>query len=332
MKVSIKKLAVTTAIGTMMLGGFATTPLGLPTATVEAASVSIVQPQAVGMKWITGDKISGGITYKNAQDSIQFTTQRSEKGTLVIDIKKNKYHAMEMYRDKKTMEGSFPADLYAQPYMFDGRNESAKQAISDQNHQKIEFLNRNSAKDFTIRTVFYIDNPKSDKNYYLGGPGMGDPSAFFFEAKFYPNQNLTGLTKTERTDYLERADNNGIPPTKVSHIGRVLIKGKDMVLYNSKGQVHRKLTQNEGLRVYEVQSDRYQVGGGYYVKKSKDTLYYVGHVYSKDRYMYVYNPNGKLFKKFVPKQTARVYSTDKGRYQVGAGYYVIPNFNVEFDR
>lgn len=328
----MKKMIVTTAVGTMLMGDFASIPLNSPmTKQVEAAvTVPYVAPQDVTVDWITGDYINSvGTVYKDASKSSRFTTQNVEKGTLVIDLKNNNFPHMENYRHPSTYE-YLPFFLYAQPYLIDGRNQYAKKVTSKQN---TDFLNRDSAKDFTIRQVYYIDQPKSDKNYYLGGAGISDPTAFHVNAQFFPNVDLTGMTKADRSEYIVKANNGKkIPESTVSHIGRVLIKGSDLVLYNPEGKVHRKLKQYEGLRVFEVQNDRYQVGGGYYVKKTKDTLFYIGHVYNKDQYLYVYKPNGEVFKKFKPMENVQVYSTENGRYDVGAGYYVLPDFHVNFDR
>lgn len=117
-------------------------------------------------------------------------------------------------------------------------------------------------------------------------------------------------------------------------IGRVLIQKDGMALYNPNGKVHRKLKKGEGLKVYEIEDDRYQVGGGYYVLKGsgKDTLYYYGHVWAKSSYMYVYTPEGDFFKRFPSKQTVRVYGMEDGKYQVGGGYYVVPDTNIQLDR
>ncbi len=39
-----------------------------------------------------------------------------------------------------------------------------------------------------------------------------------------------------------------------------------------------------------------------------------------------------LYKKFNPRQTARVYSVEYGMYQVGGGYFVDQAALVKFDR
>lgn len=120
------------------------------------------------------------------------------------------------------------------------------------------------------------------------------------------------------------------PPNK--HIGRVLIRSNDQYLYSPTGAKSRKLRQSEGLRIYNVLSDRYDVGGGFYVKKTKVNLFYVGHVWSKRYDLKVYEPDGSFFKYFDPKQPVRVYGYSNGRYDVGNGYYVKAENDVQFDR
>ncbi|MGG3806071.1 hypothetical protein [Metabacillus fastidiosus] len=328
----IKKLVVTTVIGTMMLGGFTASPIGFPSAKVQAAAPAYVAPEKVDIGWVVGDLVdSAGNRFENARKSIYFSPPKAEKGTLIIDIKKKEFRWMENYRHPSTME-SLPFHLHDEPYLTDGRGDDAKRAYT---RKDTDFLNRESAENFTIRETFFIDSNQveKDRKYYLGGPGTTSESSFYYEAYFYPGVDLTPMSKAERIKYVERTKNGKeIPTSNVSHIGRVLIKSKDMFLYNKDGKAHGKLKQYEGLRVYEVQDDRYQVGGGYYVKKTKDTLFYVGHVYSEGKNMDVYDANGGLFKKFKPRENVRVYSTENGRYQVGAGYYVSPDFHISFDR
>ncbi|WP_078431827.1 pre-peptidase C-terminal domain-containing protein [Metabacillus halosaccharovorans] len=120
------------------------------------------------------------------------------------------------------------------------------------------------------------------------------------------------------------------PPNK--HIGRVLIRSKEQYLYSPTGAKSRKLRQNEGLRIYKVLSDRYDVGGGYYVKKTKVNLFYVGHVWSKRYSLGVYEPDGSYFKSFDSKEPVRVYGYSNGRYDVGNGYFVNVDDDVQFDR
>jgi len=188
--------------------------------------------------------------------------------------------------------------------------------LASSNLSSVDLMNVSSKENYYGRTSTFIDNLTDNHTYYLGMMRAGSKDSFFYKAYFYPNIDLTRMSKADRDKYIEngKSPTDLIPKSNMSHIGRVLIKGTDQVLYNPKGKVHRKLRQNEGLRVYEVQSDRYQVGGGYYVKKNKNTLYYFGHIYSNTKgykYMAVYNPSNVLFKNFEPMQTSRVYGTRK---------------------
>ncbi|MED4534251.1 hypothetical protein [Metabacillus fastidiosus] len=117
-----------------------------------------------------------------------------------------------------------------------------------------------------------------------------------------------------------------------AHYGRVLIKEKGIAMYNPQGKVHRILTKGEGLKVFKENVSSYDVGGGYYVKKSKATLFYTGFVYSKKQQLDIYAPNGKLHRKTRVGETIRVYGFKNGDYQVGGGYYISADNHVQYDR
>ncbi|MFV2047085.1 hypothetical protein KDJ21_007265 [Metabacillus litoralis] len=152
---------------------------------------------------------------------------------------------------------------------------------------------------------------------------------YFLEVSEHINHALPSFPYEVEINVKETKASNEYP-----WIGRVLIQKEGMALYNPNGKVHRKLKKGEGLKVYEIEDDRYQVGAGYYVLKGsgKDTLYYYGHVWAKSFYMYVYTPEGDFFKRFQARQTVRVYGMEDGKYQVGGGYYVIPDTNIQLDR
>lgn len=119
---------------------------------------------------------------------------------------------------------------------------------------------------------------------------------------------------------------------KDSHIGRILIKQKDVKLYNSKGKVHRALKKGEGLKVFKENKDSFDVGGGYYVKKGKDVLFYTGLVYSLDRQIDIYSPQGKVYKKVPIGSTIRIYGFEDGKYLVGGGYYINFDYHIQYDK
>ncbi|MED4401344.1 hypothetical protein [Metabacillus fastidiosus] len=117
-----------------------------------------------------------------------------------------------------------------------------------------------------------------------------------------------------------------------SHIGRVLIKQKDIKLYNPKGKVHRTLKKGEGLKVFKENNDSFDVGGGYYVKKSKNTLFYTGSIYNVDKQMNIYSTKGKLYKKVPIGNTIRVYGFEDGKYLIGGGYYINFDYYIQYDK
>jgi hypothetical protein len=319
----------------MVLGTVITTPNPFVESKVEASSVKYVAPQEIEPHWVTGDYVDSiGNRFPNAAKSVGFKTEKAEKGTLVLEIRRNKF-CEGCWENYRITDRTIPVDMYAEPYLLDGRTEQAERATTKS--EVVEKMNVNSKADYYIRVTAYIDKVDSDHSYYLGMMGSNDPNSFHIKAWFYPSVDLTTLSKNERDRYFKgetiSEEQPNTPNTdKTTHIGRILIKSSDVVLYNQKGLIHRKLKVGEGLRVYKVENDRFQVGGGYYVKKSKNTLFYVGHVYSPNKYMYVYSPDGKIYKKYQPKQTVRVYEVKNGRYQVGGGYYVIPADHIKFDR
>lgn len=117
-----------------------------------------------------------------------------------------------------------------------------------------------------------------------------------------------------------------------AHYGRVLIKQAGIKLYNPNGKVHQTLKRGEGLKVFKENANSYDVGGGYYVKKSKDTLFYTGFIYSTEKQMDIYSPNGKVHRKAPSGETIRVYGFENGKYQVGGGYYIFVNDHIQYDR
>ncbi|MGG3891435.1 hypothetical protein [Metabacillus fastidiosus] len=117
-----------------------------------------------------------------------------------------------------------------------------------------------------------------------------------------------------------------------AHYGRVLIKEKGIQMYNPKGKAHRTLAKGEGLKVFKENAGSYDVGNGFYVKKSKATLFYTGFVYSKKQQLDIYAPNGKLHRKTRVGETIRVYGFENGYYQVGGGYYIPVDIHVQYDK
>ena len=75
--------------------------------------------------------------------------------------------------------------------------------------------------------------------------------------------------------------------------GRVNID-TDTPLYKPDGKVHRMLKKNEAIRVYNISSDKYDVGGGYYIKKDNKVTYFKGFfTTSHGELSNFQDPNGK---------------------------------------
>ncbi|HZH62157.1 MAG TPA: glycosyl hydrolase family 18 protein [Metabacillus sp.] len=105
------------------------------------------------------------------------------------------------------------------------------------------------------------------------------------------------------------------------HVGRLLVKDRE-ILYKPDGTVHRHLKKGEALRVYSYNHQRYDVGGGYFVKPTKNVSYYEGFIRPKTN-LPLYNPNGRVHRMIQPTELIRVYGIDRDRFFVGGGYYVL---------
>lgn len=105
------------------------------------------------------------------------------------------------------------------------------------------------------------------------------------------------------------------------HIGRLLIKDRE-ILYKPDGSFHRYLKKGEALRVYSYDDQKYQVGGGYYVKTTRNVSFYEGFIKPKTN-LTLYNPNGKVHRTIRQDEFIRVYGIDQDRFYVGGGYYIL---------
>ncbi|PGT83235.1 hypothetical protein [Bacillus sp. AFS040349] len=328
MKNTLSKVALSA-----MLVGSSFAPLTV-TNEVSAASVQSLPKQEAKEVWVEGPHVDElGREYPNIKDyNVGFQTKSAEKGTLILEVRRNQFCA-GCWENYRITNSNIIADYSKVPVGVNGNKARTATSAS-----LTDLINTNSKEDYYVRLVGHINTITANQTYYLNMMGADDPDSYNFKAYFYPNIDLTKMSKSDRNQYVVNGKDTLelIPKSNVTHIGRVLIKGTNQVLYNPQGKVHRILRQNEGLRVYEVQNDRYQVGGGYYVMKSKDTLYYYGHIYSNEKgykYMAIYNPSNELFKNFEPMQTSRVYGiTERGLYNVGGGYYVIPASHISLER
>ncbi|MGG3806057.1 hypothetical protein [Metabacillus fastidiosus] len=120
--------------------------------------------------------------------------------------------------------------------------------------------------------------------------------------------------------------------SKDLHYGRVLIKQQGVKLYTPKGTVQRALKKGEGLKIFKEDATSYDVGAGYYVKKSKETLFYTGFIYSPEQTMDIFAPNSTVHRKARIGETIRVYGFKDGNFLVGGGYYIPADYHIRFDR
>ncbi|WP_027410356.1 hypothetical protein [Anoxybacteroides tepidamans] len=311
-----------------------------------AVNVPYVKPEIIQEQWAIGDYVNSiGQVFEDAARNVGFKTSKAEPGTLVVELRKKEYCCWESIR---TSNATYRAFLYNEPYMLDGRNESAP-AATDIFDKAMDFINKNDKENFYLRIAFNIKKPDSDHTYWLAFLGSNDPRSYYYKAYFYPGVNLVPLSRAQRDAYFKgqninigasSGNNTGsntsnkptIPKLNVKYIGRLVVKSNNVAMYNSKGEIHRRLKRGEDIRVYAIQGNRYLIGGGYYVLKSSSTSFYVGTIYSKKGDMVIYSPNGKVYKKIKPKQTVKVYSTKNNVYQIGGGYYVLPGSNIVFQR
>lgn len=115
--------------------------------------------------------------------------------------------------------------------------------------------------------------------------------------------------------YIQKTGNESV------HIARTLIKG-DVPLYSPDGKVYRTLKKGEAIRVYSYDDNQYEVGGGYYIKKERNAVFYEGYLNSLSEYP-LYSPDGKIVRDIHKNESIRVYSIDGDHFYVGGGYYVI---------
>ncbi|MBS2970730.1 hypothetical protein J9317_18460 [Metabacillus sp. KIGAM252] len=289
-------------------------------------------------------------------DYITGTSKNPSKDTRSVDLNKGSYY-LKVYDgddyDRHTGKYVFKAAFSAAGNGDTEPNNGIVEAISLQATKKITgFLAWDDTVDIykidvknpgkvTVDLTSYVDsrtyieivnsNNKTISDEYVSGSSI-NPSKYkkpiMLDAGSYYIKIYDGDDYERHTGkyYLTVA----LPADK--HLGRILIRSNNQYLYNPKGTAVRKLKAQEGLRVYKVLADRYDVGGGNYVKKNKANLFYLGHVWSSSYSMRVYTPEGYSFKSFDPKEPVRVYGLSDGRYNVGGGYYIIAEDYIQFDR
>jgi hypothetical protein len=105
-------------------------------------------------------------------------------------------------------------------------------------------------------------------------------------------------------------------------IGRVFIKTSNTRLYGPDDQVKRLITKGDAVRVFSYDDSRYDVGGGYYIKKGSELTYYFGLVNLKQDTIF-YDKNGKLYKTLKKNTSYRVFNIDGNKLDLGGGYYIL---------
>lgn len=105
------------------------------------------------------------------------------------------------------------------------------------------------------------------------------------------------------------------------YIGRASIMQNGTPLYKADGTVARNLVKGEAIRVYSYDDTKYNVGGGYYIKKEDKPIFYLGMVKMKED-VSLMNPNGEHFKTLKKNTLYRVYGIQNDRFEVGGGFYV----------
>ncbi|MCD7034293.1 lamin tail domain-containing protein [Metabacillus sp. GX 13764] len=109
--------------------------------------------------------------------------------------------------------------------------------------------------------------------------------------------------------------------SRTPRIGRILIKDT-MKMYTPDGKLFRTLEAGEAVRVYGYDGESFDVGGGYYVEKEKDTLFYTGLIDVLND-LKLYDENGKAAKTLKKGSQYRAYDIIGDKIYMGGGYYVM---------
>ncbi|WP_338777033.1 bifunctional 2',3'-cyclic-nucleotide 2'-phosphodiesterase/3'-nucleotidase [Metabacillus sp. FJAT-52054] len=102
--------------------------------------------------------------------------------------------------------------------------------------------------------------------------------------------------------------------------GRILVM-KETKLYSSTGMVYRTLKRGEAIKVYSSDDTKYEVGGGFYVKKSADARYFEGIVTIKTNVPLVKDGSKTIMLKKGLQY--RVYGTEGKSLMMGGGYTIL---------
>nr|WP_154307218.1 bifunctional 2',3'-cyclic-nucleotide 2'-phosphodiesterase/3'-nucleotidase [Metabacillus lacus] len=118
-------------------------------------------------------------------------------------------------------------------------------------------------------------------------------------------------------DYYIKNDRNFVS----LYSGRVLIR-ENRNMFTPDGKLHRVLQKGEAVKTYEIQSDRYQVGGGYYVLYNKNAVYFEGMV-KMNADTALMDASGKVSRQLKKGEQYRVYGVEGNKLMVGGGYYIV---------
>lgn len=115
----------------------------------------------------------------------------------------------------------------------------------------------------------------------------------------------------------------------VEYTGRILIK-EAMPLYNAEGKVSRTLKKGESVRVFGMDQEQYMVGGGYYVTKNRQAVYYEGFAkLSEDTALW---KDGKKMKLLKKGNMYRVFGVNDHMLMVGGGYSIQGSTSVTYSK
>ncbi|MEK5389541.1 alkaline phosphatase PhoX [Margalitia sp. FSL K6-0131] len=105
----------------------------------------------------------------------------------------------------------------------------------------------------------------------------------------------------------------------IPYEGCLLVR-KATAMYGPDGKKYKTLKAGEQVKVYDQDSQKYDVGNGYYVKKDSNVSYVVGIVkIKKDTALY---KNGKKVRVLKKGEQYKVYKLEENKLNLGSGQYV----------
>ncbi|TFD97080.1 hypothetical protein [Jeotgalibacillus sp. R-1-5s-1] len=104
------------------------------------------------------------------------------------------------------------------------------------------------------------------------------------------------------------------------HVGHALL-GADNVMYAPDGKVHKTLPKGTSVKVYSYDDTKYQVGGGYYIKKSPTTKFVLGIIQIKAPTT-LYNLDGTVARELKFGEGFHTDKLDEDKVFISGRYYV----------